>query len=117
MHIFPDSAIVLGYTTGNQPVNPFIHKAATYMDPSFMAQQTIITDKQATYVLDSISVGYIYERNTGTSNNTADSVIFQSNCRKSFFRLYFNWGGFSYQDIEYNFSTLEVKNTMTILKE
>ena len=116
MHIFPDSAIVLGYTTGNQPVNPFIHKAATYMDPSFMAQQTIITDKQATYVLDSISVGYIYERNTGTSNNTADSVIFQVIAENHSLDYTLTGGGFSYQDIEYNFSTLEVKNTMTILK-
>ena len=57
MHLFPDSAIILGYTTGNQPVNPFIHKAACYIDPSFMGQQSLITDKFATYTLDSISVG------------------------------------------------------------
>ena len=116
MHLFPDSAIILGYTTGNQPVNPFIHKAACYIDPSFMAQQSIITDKFATYSLDSVSVGYIYERNTGSSNTTPDSVIFQVIAENHALDYTLSGGGISYQDIEYNFPTLEVKNTMTILK-
>lgn len=58
MHLFPDSTIILGFDSGDQPIRAWIHKAATYMDPSFMLQQTIITNKLATYTLGSISVGY-----------------------------------------------------------
>lgn len=77
MHTFSDSAFVLGYGASGLPVNTRIHKEANYMGPSFMAQQTIITDKFATYTLDSVSVGYLYERNTGLADNTADSLIIQ----------------------------------------
>jgi hypothetical protein len=115
MHLFPDSVIILGYGTGGVPVYPWIHKAANYMDPSFMAQQTIITDKLATYTLDSISVGYIYERNTGTSNNTADSLIIQVIAENHALDYTLN-AEFPYQDIEYNFATQNLKPSMTVLK-
>ena len=112
MHVFPDSAIVLGYDATGAPVNTWIHKAANYMDPSFMAQQTIITDKFATYTLDSVSVGYLYERNTGLADNTADSLIIQVIAEKT--TNNYDLGTFSYQDITYNY--LNDKVTMTILK-
>ncbi len=35
MHLFPDSAIVLGFDAGNQPIYTWVHKAANYMDPTF----------------------------------------------------------------------------------
>lgn len=115
MHLFPDSAIVLGYDSGNQPVNPWIHKAATYMDPSFMLQQSYITDKFASYTVDSISVGYIYERNTGSSNTTPDSLIFQVIAENH--SLDYDLGTtVSYQDIEFNFATQGLKPSMTVLK-
>jgi len=115
MHLFPDSAIVLGYDAGNQPIYTWIHKAANYLDPSFMLQQTIITDKFATYTLDSISVGYLYERNTGTSNNTADSLIIQVIAENHALDYTLN-AEFPYQDIEYNFATQNLKPSMTVLK-
>jgi len=115
MHVFPDSAIIWGYDSGNLPVNPYIHRAANYMDPYFMAQQTIITDKLTTYFLDSVSVGYLYERNTGLADNTADSLIIQVIAEKTA-NNYDLTGppAFSYQDITYNYATDKV--TMTILK-
>lgn len=115
MHLFPDSAIVLGYDAGNQPIYTWIHKAANYMDPSFMYQQSIITDKLATYTLDSISVGYLYERNTGTSNNTADSLIIQVIAENHALDYTLN-AEFPYQDIEYNFATQNLKPSMAVLK-
>ena len=117
MHLFPDSAIILGYDATNLPIYPWCHKAANYMDPFFMAQQSIITDKFATYTLDSVSVGYLYERNTGTSNNTADSLIIQVVAEN----MGLNYSltgppGFPYQDIEFNFPTQNLKPSMTVLK-
>ena len=113
MHLFPDSAIVLGYSSTSGAVYPYIHKAANYMDPSFMAQQNIITDKFATYTMDSLSIGYIYERNTG--NNTPDSLIIEIIAENH--ALDYTLGGnFPYQDIEYNFATLDLKSSMTVLK-
>ena len=112
MHVFPDSAIVLGYDAAGAPVTTYIHKAANYMDPSFMAQQTIITDKFATYTLDSVSVGYLYERNTGLADNTADSLIIQVIAEKT--ANNYSLTTFSYQDITYNYSNDKI--TMTILK-
>lgn len=117
MHLFPDSAIVLGYDSGNQPIYTWVHKAANYLDPYYMLQQTIITDKFATYTLDSISVGYLYERNTGTSNNTADSLIIQVIAENH--ALDYTLTGppsYPYQDIEFNFATQNLKPSMTVLK-
>lgn len=115
MHIFPDSTIILGFDAGGQPVNPFIHKAAIYMDPSFMAQQTIIDDKTVTYTCDSVSVGYLYERNTGLTDNTADSLIIQIIAENH--ALDWNLGTtVSYQDIEYNPTTNNIKASTPLLK-
>lgn len=115
MHVFPDSAIIWGYDSGNQPINPYVHKVANYMDPFFMAQQTIITDKFATYSLDSISVGYLYERNTGAGDNTADSLIIQVIAENH--ALDYDLGTtVSYQDIEFNFTTQNIKATTPQLK-
>lgn len=108
--IFPDSNIILGYTAANEAVYAWIHKAANYMDPMFMAQQTIITDKLATYTLDSISVGYSYTRSSAST--VTDSLIIEVIAEK----MANNWDltDFSYQDITYNY--LNDKVTMTILK-
>lgn len=101
MHIFPDSAIILGFGTGNVPVNAWIHKAANYIDPVFMAQQTIITDNLATYTLDSIAVGYLYERHS--SNSIKDSLIFQVVGENHALDWTTSTGTFPYQDITYNY--------------
>ena len=42
MHLFPDSNIILGFDQSNPAVYAWIHKAGTYMDPSFMAQHTLM---------------------------------------------------------------------------
>lgn len=116
MHVFPDSTIILGYDSGNQPIYPWVHKAANYMDPSFMAQQSIITDKFATYTIDSVSVGYLYERNTGTSNNTADSLIIQIIAENhSLDYTLTGPPGFPYQDITYTYTSNNLTG-MTVLK-
>ena len=115
MHVFPDSAITLGYGTSGA-VYPFVHKAANYMDPMYMAQQTIITDKLTTYYMDSVSVGYLYERNTGTSDNTADSLIIQVIAENH--SLDYTLTGppaFPYQDITYSYTTNNLTG-MTVLK-
>lgn len=119
MHLFPDSNIILGFDSGNSPVYAWIHKAATYMDPSFMAYQTIITDKLATYTMDSISVGYSYIR--GSANSITDSLIVQIIAENQALNWDIASGDFSYQDIVYNQPTNEVKvgtglNGVTILK-
>lgn len=110
MDLFPDSNIILGYTAASEVVYAWIHKAANYMDPSFMAQQSIITDKFATYTLDSVSVGYSYTRSS--ANTVTDSLIIEVIAEK----MANNWDltDFSYQDITYNY--LNDKVTMTILK-
>lgn len=115
MHVFPDSAIILGYDAGGLPINTWIHKAANYTDPSFMAQQSIITDKFATYTVDSVSIGYLYTRNTGLTDNTADSLIIQVIAENQAL----NWDlgtTVSYQDIEYNFATDNIKSSTPVLK-
>lgn len=115
MHVFPDSAITLGYGTSGA-VYPFVHKAANYMDPSYMFNQSIITDKFATYFMDSVSVGYLYERNTGTSDNTADSLIIQVIAENH--SLDYSLTGppaFPYQDITYSNTTNNLTG-MTVLK-
>lgn len=115
MHVFPDSTITLGFDAGGLPINAYIHKAAVYMDPSFMAQQTIITDKTVTYTCDSISIGYLYERNTGLTDNTADSLIIQIIDENH--ALDYNLGTtVSYQDIEYDPTTDNIKPSMPLLK-
>lgn len=115
MHVFPDSAITLGYGS-NGAVYPFVHKAANYMDPSFMFNQNIITDKFATYFMDSVSVGYLYERNTGTSDNTADSLIIQVIAEKHSLDYTLNGSSsFPYQDITYNYTSNDLTG-MTVLK-
>lgn len=116
MHLFPDSTIILGYDSGNQPIYPWVHKAANYMDPSFMIQQNIITDKFATYTIDSVSVGYLYERNTGTSNNTADSLIIQIIAENHALDYTLTGPpGFPYQDITYTYTSNNLTG-MTVLK-
>lgn len=99
MHLFPDSTIILGFGSGNSIVNPYIHKAATYIDPSFLLQQSLIIDKNATYVLDSTAVGYLYERHT--DNSIKDSLVFQV-IGENHGLDYTLGGNFPYQDITYN---------------
>ena len=114
MSLFPDSAIILGYDSGNQPVYPWIHKAGNYLDPSFNVQQTILDDKTTPYVVDSVSVGYIYER-VGTST-VADTLIFQVIAEDHSLDWTIGSGDFSYQDITYNRLTNDLTG-MTILKK
>jgi hypothetical protein len=105
MHLFPDSNIILGFDGTNAPVYAWIHKAANYMDPSFMAQQSIIDDKLATYTLDSVSVGYAYLR--GSANTVTDSLIIQIIAENH--SLDYDLTDISYQDIVYNQATNSVK--------
>lgn len=112
MSLFPDSAIILGYDSGNQPVYPWIHKAGNYMDPSFNVQQTILDDKTTPYVVDSVSVGYIYER-VGTST-VADTLIFQVIAEDH--SLDWDLTDVTYQDITYSQSTNDLSG-MTVLRK
>ncbi len=112
MPVFPDSTIILGFATGNVPVYQYIHKAANYMDPSFMAQQSIITDKFATYTIDSVSVGYLYERNT--ANSITDSLIIQIIGENH--ALDWDLATTIYQDIEFNYPSLTLKASVPQLK-
>lgn len=114
MHVFPDSTIILGFDSGNLPVYPYIHKAGVYIDPSFMAQQTIIDDKFATYSIDSVSVGYLYDR--ATSNSVTDSLIIQVIAENHALDYTLSSGAFSYQDIEFNFATQTIKPSTPVLK-
>lgn len=113
MPVFPDSSIILGFDGSNNPVYPPYHKAGNYIDPQFMAQQSIITNKFATYTLDSIYFGYGYERKT----NAPDSVIIQIIGENH--ALDYTLTGppaFPYQDIEYLYTTDNVKSTIPVLK-
>jgi hypothetical protein len=112
MPVFPDSTIILGFATGNVPVYQYIHKAANYMDPSFMAYQNIITDKFATYTIDSVSVGYLYERNT--SNAITDSLIIEIIGENH--ALDWDLATTIYQDIEFNYPALTLKPSVPKLK-
>lgn len=112
MSLFPDSAIILGYDASSQPVYPWIHKAANYLDPSFNVQQTILDDKTTPYVVDSVSVGYIYER-VGTST-VADTLIFQVIAEDH--SLDWDLTDISYQDITYSAASNDLSG-MTVLKK
>lgn len=113
MHIFPDSTIILGFDSGNMPVYTWIHKAANYMDPSFNAQQTILTDKSTPYVVDSVSVGYLYERKT--TDDIVDTLIIQVIAENH--ALDYSLTNISYQDIEFNLTTNDIKtSTPTLIK-
>lgn len=112
MNLFQDSLIILGYDSNSQPVYPWIHKAANYMDPSFMAQQTIIDDKSTPYMLDSVSVGYIYER-VGTST-VADTLIFQVIAENH--ALDYDLTDFSYQDITYSYTSNDLSGMSVLMK-
>lgn len=120
MNLFPDSSIILGFTSQNEAVYAWIHKAGIYMDPSFMAQQSFINDKTATYNLDSVSVGYSYLR--ASASNITDSLIIQVIAENT--NLNYTLSGppqVSYQDILYNYSSNAVQvgagaNGMTLLK-
>jgi hypothetical protein len=117
MNLFPDSTIILGFDSNNQPVYPWTHKAANYLDPMFHFYQNILNDKVTPYTLDSVSVGYLYERNTGASDNTADSLVIQVIAENT--SLNYTLSGppaFPYQDIEFNFATQSLKPSMTVLK-
>ena len=112
MPVFPDSTIILGFDSGNLPVYNYIHQAANYLDPSFMAQQSIITDKFATYTLDSVSVGYVYTR--ASANTVTDSLIIQVIGENH--ALDWDLTSTIYQDIEFNYPSLTLKTTVPKLK-
>ncbi len=114
MPIFPDSTIILGFTSANVEVNPGYHKAANYLDPYFIASPTI-PNKTTTYNIDSVSFGYAYERHT--ANSLVDSVIVELIAENH--TLDYSLTGppaFPYQDIEYNYLTNKLKPSITILK-
>ncbi len=106
MHVFPDSTIILGFGAGNVPVYSWIHKAANYMDPSFMGQQNIITDKLTTYTLDSIAVGYLYQRHS--ANSITDSLIFTVIGENHNLDWTPSSGQYPYQDITYNYTANDI---------
>jgi hypothetical protein len=118
MHLFPDSAIILGFDATNLPVYAYYHKAANYLDPSFVSQP-FLNDKLATYTLDSVSVGYSYIR--GSASSITDSLIIEVIAENHTLDWDIGSGDFSYQDIVYNQATNSVKagtglNGVTILK-
>lgn len=113
MPVFPDSSIILGFATGNVAVYPSIHKAANYIDPSFMLQQSVITNKAAVYTLDSLYFGYGYERRSNVNDSIIIEVIAENQS------LNYTLTGppaFPYQDIEYNYTTDKLKPSITVLK-
>lgn len=114
MPLFPDSTIILGFTSTGDAVNPFIHKAAHYLDPSFLAIPSI-PNKSTTYIIDSVAFGYAYERHSAPS--ITDSVIVELIAENH--SLDYTLTGppaFPYQDIEYNYLTNKLKPSMTVLK-
>lgn len=115
MHLFPDSTVILGFDSNNTPVYPWIHKAGNYLNPSFNAQQTILTDKTTPYNVDSVSCGYIYERKSNSS--IVDTLIIQIIAENP--SLNYTLSGppqVSYQDITYNYVTNGLGTGMTVLK-
>ncbi len=113
MHIFPDSNVVLGFTSTSQPVYAYIHKAANYLDPSFIGISSI-PNKTTPYTLDSVKFGYVYDRKS--ANSVTDSVIIEVIAENQSLNYTLSSGAFSYQDIEYNYLTNKLKPSMTILK-
>jgi hypothetical protein len=114
MPIFPDSTIILGFTSTGTAVNPAYHKAAQYLSPYFVGKVSI-PNKTTTYVIDSVSFGYAYERHTAAS--IKDSVIVELIAENT--SLNYSLTGppaFPYQDIEYNYLTNKLKPSMTVLK-
>lgn len=112
MPVFPDSSIILGFDGSNNPVYAPYHKAANYIDPKFMAQQTIITNQFATYTMDSLYFGYAYERKT----NAPDSVIIQIIGENQALNFTTGNPAYPYQDIEYQYTTDKLKATVPVLK-
>lgn len=114
MPVFPDSTIILGFTSANVEVNPGYHKVANYLDPSFIGLPSI-PNKTTTYNIDSVSFGYAYERHTASS--VIDSVIVELIAENH--TLDYSLTGppaFPYQDIEYNYLTNKLKPSITVLK-
>lgn len=114
MPVFPDSTIILGFTSTGTAVNPGYHKVANYLDPFFIGKPSV-ANKLTTYRLDSVSFGYAYERHTASS--VKDSIIVEVIAENH--TLDYSLAGppaFPYQDIEYNYLTNKLKPSMTILK-
>lgn len=112
MPLFPDSTIILGFTQADEAVYAPYCKAANYLDPSFMAQQAIITDKFATYTIDSVAVGYIYNR--ASANSVTDSLIIEVISDNH--ALDWDLASTIYQDIPFNYPALTLKTTIPKLK-
>lgn len=113
MHVFPDSNIVLGLTSANVPVYPFIHKAAQYLDPSFFGY-TNIANKNTTYTLDSLYFGYAYLRKSAPT--ITDSIIVQVVGENHTLDWTTGNPAYPYQDIEYNYITDNLKPSVPVLK-
>lgn len=114
MPVFPDSTIILGFTSASVAVNPGYHKVCNYLDPYFIGSPTI-PNKTTTYNIDSVSFGYAYERHT--ANSLIDSVIVELIAENH--GLDYSLTGppaFPYQDIEYDYLTNKIKPSVTILK-
>jgi hypothetical protein len=114
MPLFPDSTIILGFTSGGAEVNPGYHKIGHYLDPYFVGKISI-PNKTTTYTIDSVSFGYAYERHT--SLGITDSVIVELIAENH--ALDYSLTGppaFPYQDIEYVYTTNKLKSTITVLK-
>ena len=114
MPVFPDSTIILGFTSANVIVNPGYHKVANYLDPSFIGIPSI-PNKTTPYTIDSVEFGYAYERHTALS--VTDSVIVELITENH--ALDYSLTGppaFPYQDIEYNYVNNNLKPSITVLK-
>lgn len=113
MPLFPDSSIILGFDGSNAAVYPYIHKGGNYLDPQFLVNQSVITNKFATYTLDSLYIGYAYERRTNAPDSLIIEIIGENQALN-----YTLTGppGFPYQDIEYQYTTDKLKSTVPVLK-
>lgn len=100
--IFPDSAIIIGQYSNGDPAYPQFHKAATMLDPKNMPVQSI--NSAVMYSLDSLAIGYAYERST--ANTVVDTLVIQ--IIKNDAALEYTLSGppqTSYQDITYDYAT------------
>lgn len=105
MHNFPDSTIVLGLTSGGEVVYPWIHKAATMLDPKNMPDPWITPT--TSYTLDSIGFAFAYLRSLPPS--IIDSVIVEI-VKHDDALVYTGIGGqYIWQDIEYDHTTNSIK--------
>lgn len=105
MHNFPDSTVILGVTSTGEVVYPWIHKTATILDPKNMPDPWITPS--TSYTLDSLGIVYAYLRSLPPT--VVDSVIVEILKHDNNLVYTGIGGGYTWQDIEYEFATNRVK--------